>query len=68
MRAVITSSPPSATCRSPERRREYKGDVEEKQERRNPHERDNITIGTKNTRALRTVGKLQEVIHEMDRY
>ena len=32
-------------------------------------ERDNITIGTWNTRTLRTAGKLQELLtHEMDRY
>ena len=31
-------------------------------------ERDNITIGTWNTRALRPAGKLQELTHEMDRY
>ena len=30
--------------------------------------RDNITIGTWNTRTLRTAGKLQELTHEMDRY
>ena len=30
--------------------------------------RDNITIGTWITRTLRTVGKLQELTHEMDRY
>ena len=29
--------------------------------------RDNITIGTWNTRTLRAAGKLQEVTHEMDR-
>ena len=29
--------------------------------------RDNITIGTWNTRTLRAAGKLQELIHEMDR-
>ena len=31
-------------------------------------ERDNITIGTGNTRTLRVAGKLQELTHEMDRY
>ena len=31
-------------------------------------ERDNITIGTWNTRTLRTAGKLRELTHEMDRY
>ena len=31
-------------------------------------ERDNITIGTWNTRTLRAAGKLQELTHEMDRY
>ena len=30
--------------------------------------RDNITIGTWNTRTLRAAGKLQELTHEMDRY
>ena len=30
--------------------------------------RDNINIGTWNTRTLRASGKLQEVTHEMDRY
>ena len=30
--------------------------------------RDNITIGTWNTRTLRAPGKLQELTHEMDRY
>ena len=30
--------------------------------------RDNITIGTWNTRTLRPAGKLQELTHEMDRY
>ena len=30
--------------------------------------RDNITIGTLNTRTLRPAGKLQELTHEMDRY
>ena len=30
--------------------------------------RDNITIGTWNTRILRASGKLQELTHEMDRY
>ena len=30
--------------------------------------RDNITIGTLNTRTLRAAGKLQELTHEMDRY
>ena len=30
--------------------------------------RDNITIGTWNTRTLRAAGKLQELKHEMDRY
>ena len=30
--------------------------------------RDNITIGTWNTRALRAAGKLQELTYEMDRY
>ena len=30
--------------------------------------RDNITIGTWNTRTLRARGKLQELTHEMDRY
>ena len=30
--------------------------------------RDNITIGTRNTRTLRAAGKLQELTHEMDRY
>ena len=30
-------------------------------------ERDNITIGTWNTRTLRAAGKLQELRHEMDR-
>ena len=30
--------------------------------------RDNITIGTWNTRTLRDAGKLQELTHEMDRY
>ena len=30
--------------------------------------RDNITIGTWNTRTLRAVGKLQELTHKMDRY
>ena len=30
--------------------------------------RDNINIGTWNTRTLRTAGKLQELTHEMDRY
>ena len=30
--------------------------------------RDNITIGTWNTRTLRAVGKLQELTHEMNRY
>ena len=30
--------------------------------------RDNITIVTWNTRALRAAGKLQELAHEMDRY
>ena len=32
------------------------------------HGRDNITIGTWNTRTLRAAGKLQELTHEMDRY
>ena len=30
--------------------------------------RDNITIGTWNTRTLRAAGKLQELTHEMDRH
>ena len=30
--------------------------------------RDNITIGTWNTRTLRAAGRLQELTHEMDRY
>ena len=30
--------------------------------------RDDITIGTWNTRTLRAAGKLQELTHEMDRY
>ena len=30
--------------------------------------RDNITIGTWNTRTLRAAGKLQELTHEMNRY
>ena len=30
--------------------------------------RDNITIGTRNTRTLRAAGKLQELTHEMSRY
>ena len=30
--------------------------------------RDNITIGTWNTRTLRAAGKLLELTHEMDRY
>ena len=30
--------------------------------------RDNITIGTWNTRTLRAAGKLQELTHKMDRY
>ena len=30
--------------------------------------RDNITIGTWNTRTLRAARKLQELAHEMDRY
>ena len=30
--------------------------------------RDNITIGTWNTRTLRAAGKFQELTHEMDRY
>ena len=30
--------------------------------------RDNITIGTLNTRTLRAEGKLHELTHEMDRY
>ena len=30
--------------------------------------RDNIIVGTWNTRTLRTAGKLQEPTHEMDRY
>ena len=30
--------------------------------------RDNITIGTWNTRTLRAAGKLQELTHELDRY
>ena len=30
--------------------------------------RDNITIGTWNTRTLKAAGKLQELTHEMDRY
>ena len=30
--------------------------------------KDNITIGTWNTRTLRAAGKLQELPHEMDRY
>ena len=30
--------------------------------------RDNITIGTWNTRTLRVAGKLKELTHEMDRY
>ena len=30
--------------------------------------RDNITIGTWNTRTLTAAGKLQELTHEMDRY
>ena len=30
--------------------------------------RDNITIGTWNTRTLGAAGKLQELTHEMDRY
>ena len=30
--------------------------------------RDNITIGTWNTRILRAAGKLQELTHEIDRY
>ena len=30
--------------------------------------RDNITIGTWNTRTLRAAGKLQKLTHEMDRY
>ena len=30
--------------------------------------RDNITIGTWNTRTLRAAGKLQQQAHEMDRY
>ena len=30
--------------------------------------RDNINIGTWNTRTLRAAGKLQELTHEMDRY
>ena len=30
--------------------------------------RDNITIGTWNTRTLRAAGKLQELAHEMNRY
>ena len=30
--------------------------------------RDNITIGTWNTRTLRAAGKLQELTHEIDRY
>ena len=30
--------------------------------------KDNITIGTWNTRTLRATGKLQELTHEMDRY
>ena len=30
--------------------------------------RDNITIGTWNSRTLRPAGKLQELTHEMDRY
>ena len=32
------------------------------------HGKDNITIGTQNTRTLRAAGKLQELTHEMDRY
>ena len=31
-------------------------------------ERENITIGTWNTRTLRAAGKLQELTQEMDRY
>ena len=31
-------------------------------------ERDNITLGTWNTRTLRAARKLQELTHEMDRY
>ena len=30
--------------------------------------RDNITMGTWNTRTLRAAGKLQELRHEMERY
>ena len=30
--------------------------------------RDNITLGTWNTKTLRATGKLQELTHEMDRY
>ena len=30
--------------------------------------RDNITIGTWNTRTLRAAGKLQELTHKLDRY
>ena len=30
--------------------------------------RNNITIGTWNTRTIRSAGKLQELTHEMDRY
>ena len=32
------------------------------------HGRDNITIGTWNTRTLRTAEKLQELTHDTDRY
>ena len=32
------------------------------------HGRDNITIGTWNTKTLRAAGKLKELTHEMDRY
>ena len=30
--------------------------------------RDNITVGTRNTRIVRAAGKLQELRHKMDRY
>ena len=32
------------------------------------HGRDNITIGTWNTKTMRAAGKLEELTHEMDRY
>ena len=65
---ILDRSPPGLTRTAPSAVHEDGGVKHATGASPKIHRRDNITIGTWNTRTLTAAGKLQELTHEMDMY